>query len=92
MLQKETKEQNEILSLTSNKIIHSLADAIYALPVVSFSVVTDGIKDISGQQKESIRLHYVDITRFHKGHLWAFFTHRVLQEMSLEKKKVTDVL
>lgn len=68
-LQKETKEQNEILSRTSNKIIHGLADAIQALPVVSFSVVTDGIKDFSGQQKESILLHYVDMTRFHKGHL-----------------------
>ncbi len=52
--------QNEMLSLMSNTIIRNIAEEILALPVVQYSVIIDGIQDVSGTEQESICLRYVD--------------------------------
>lgn len=52
--------QNEILSTMSNSIVSGIADTIRDLPVLQYAVIMDGTQDISGQEQESICLHYVD--------------------------------
>lgn len=40
--------------------LRGIADTIRCLPVTQFALIVDGTQDISGQEQESVCLHYVD--------------------------------
>ncbi|XP_016419414.1 zinc finger MYM-type protein 1-like [Sinocyclocheilus rhinocerous] len=48
------------MNLLSNSIIRKIAQEIAALPVVQYSIIMDGTQDISGVEKVSICIHYVN--------------------------------
>ncbi len=52
--------QNDILKLSWNTAVRSIAWSIRSLPAVQCSLIVDSTSDISGIERESVRLRYVD--------------------------------
>ncbi len=52
--------QNECINLMSSSIIRTIKDEIRSLPVLQYSIIMDGTRDISGVEQEALCLHYVD--------------------------------
>ncbi len=52
--------QNERINLMSLSIIRKIADEIRSLPVLQYSIIMDGTRDISGVEQEALYLRYVD--------------------------------
>ncbi len=52
--------QNERINLMSSSIIRTIADAIRSHPVLQYSIIMDGTRDISGVEQEALCLRYVD--------------------------------
>ncbi len=52
--------QNEHINLMSSSIIRTIADKIRSLPVLQYSIIVDGTRDISGVEQEALCLRYVD--------------------------------
>ncbi len=52
--------QNERINLMSSSIIRTIADEIRSLPVLQYSIIMDGTRDISGVEQEALCLRYVD--------------------------------
>lgn len=52
--------QNERINLMSSSLIRKIADEIRSLPVLQYSIIMDGTRDVSGVEQEAMCLHYVD--------------------------------
>lgn len=52
--------QNEILNIMANTVLRTISSTLHALPKLQFSIIMDGVQDISGSEQESICLRYVD--------------------------------
>ncbi len=52
--------QNERINLMSSSIIRTIADEIRSLPVLRYSIIMGGTRDISGVEQEALCLRYVD--------------------------------
>ena len=52
--------QNERLNLMSSSIVRRIADEIRSLPVLQYSIIMDGTRDVSGVEQEALCLRYVD--------------------------------
>lgn len=52
--------QNEILNIMANAVVRDISGTLHALPTLQFSLIMDGVQDMSGCEQESICLRYVD--------------------------------
>lgn len=52
--------QNERINLMSSSVIRTTAAEIRSLPVLQYSIIMDGTRDISGVEQEALCLCYTD--------------------------------